>query len=91
MVDVQARNLAEGQSDVAIRGGIFEQSGFKIGASSIYDPQTGHYFAELPIAPAMLAPPEILTGYSNALRGWNAGTGTAAYAWRPVTNFGYAS
>ncbi len=91
LVDVQARNLAEGQSDVAIRGGIFEQSGFKIGASSIYDPQTGHYFAELPIAPAMLTPPDVLTGYANALRGWNAGTGTAAYAWRPVANLGYAS
>ena len=40
-VDVQARNLAEGQADVAIRGGVFENTGFKFGAFSVYDPQTG--------------------------------------------------
>lgn len=91
LVDVQARNLAEGQSDVAIRGGTFEQTGFKLGAVCLYDPQTGHYFAEIPVAPAMLGPPEILTGFENALRGWNAGTGTAAYAWRPVNTGGYGA
>ena len=53
LVDVQARNMAEGQADVSIRGGTFENTGFSIGAVPIYDPQTGHYFAELPIAPAM--------------------------------------
>src|SRR5882757_2919771 len=56
-VDVQARNLAEGQADIAIRGGTFENTGFKVGAFSVYDPQTGHYLAELPIAPAMLSSP----------------------------------
>ncbi|MBE7536866.1 MAG: TonB-dependent receptor [Opitutaceae bacterium] len=91
LVDVLARNMAEGQSDVAIRGGIFEQTGFKVGASSIHDPQTGHYFAEIPIAPAMLGAPEILTGYDNALRGWNAGAGTVAYSWRPISDHGYIS
>jgi len=90
-VDVQARNLAEGQADVAIRGGTFEQTGFRVGALSLYDPQTGHYFAEIPIAPTMLTAPSILTGFSNALRGWNAGTGTVAYAWRPIRTLGYAA
>src|SRR5687767_5689681 len=52
-VDIQARNLAEGQADVSLRGGIFENTGFQIGALTITDPQTGHYFAELPIAPAL--------------------------------------
>ena len=61
-VDVQARNLAEAQADVAIRGGVFENTGFKVGAFSVYDPQTGHYLAELPIAPAMLSTPRILRG-----------------------------
>src|SRR5438105_5558104 len=71
-VDVQARNLAEAQADVAIRGGVFENTGFKVGAFSVYDPQTGHYLAELPIAPAMLSTPRILTGASNAMGGFNA-------------------
>src|SRR4051812_14075525 len=47
-VDVQARNTAEGQADVTIRGGIFENTGFGVGAVSLTDPQTGHYYAELP-------------------------------------------
>lgn len=87
-VDVQARNLAEGQADVAIRGGIFENTGFKLGALGLYDPQTGHYFAELPVAPAMLTTPRILTGADNALGGFNAEVGSVAYGWRPITQRG---
>jgi vitamin B12 transporter len=88
LVDVQARNMAEGQADIAIRGGIFENTGFKVGALALYDPQTGHYFAEIPVAPAMLSAPEILVGAENAVRGWNANAGTVAYQWRPVRTAG---
>ena len=90
-VDVQARNLAEGQADVGIRGGVFENTGFKLGALSLYDPQTGHYFAEIPVAPAMLLTPRVLTGSDNALGGFNAGVGTVAYGWRPIEQRGEAS
>src|SRR5215831_1265583 len=58
-VDIQARNLGEAQADVTIRGGIFENTGFQAGAVTLVDPQTGHYFAEIPIAPAMLAAPQV--------------------------------
>lgn len=87
-VDVQARNLAEGQADVSIRGGVFENTGFKLGAFSVYDPQTGHYLAELPVAPAMLSSPRVLTGAANALGGFNAEVGTVAYGWLPITQRG---
>lgn len=87
-VDVQARNLAEGQADVAIRGGIFEQTGFRIGALALFDPQTGHYFAELPVAPAMLSTPRVLTGADNAAGGFNAPAGSIAYGWRPIVTRG---
>lgn len=87
-VDVQARNLAEGQADVAIRGGIFENTGFKVGSVALFDPQTGHYFAELPIAPGMLTTPKVLTGADNALGGFNAEVGTISYGWRPITRRG---
>ncbi len=90
-VDVQARNLAEGQADVAIRGGIFENTGFKLGALGLYDPQTGHYFAELPVAPAMLTTPKVLTGADNAAAGFNAQVGSVAYGWRPITARGELS
>lgn len=91
LVDVQARNLAEGQADVSIRGGLFEQTGFRIGALSLFDPQTGHYFAEIPIAPAFLEGPRVLTGYANAAQSWNAGAGSVAYRWRPVKTGGAMS
>lgn len=90
-VDVQARNLAEGQADVALRGGIFENTGFRVGAVSLYDPQTGHYLPELPIAPGMLTPPAIVVGAENSLRGFNAGVGTVASGWRAITDRGEAS
>src|SRR5690349_12581696 len=58
-VDIQGRNLAEAQADVTIRGGIFENTGFRLGGATLVDPQTGHYFVEIPVAPAMLGAPEI--------------------------------
>lgn len=89
LVDVQARNFAEGQADILIRGGTFESSGFSIGAVPIYDPQTGHYLAELPVAPAMLGAPGVRTGADNAISGWNATAGSVAYGWQPVRTGGY--
>src|SRR5471030_2750550 len=71
-VDLQTRNLPESQADIAIRGGTFENTGIRLGALPLYDPQTGHYFAEIPIAPAMLTAPAVLTGAENSIQGWNA-------------------
>jgi vitamin B12 transporter len=88
LVDVQARNLAEGQADVTIRGGIFENTGFRLGGVALYDPQTGHYFAEIPVAPSMLSAPAVLTGMDNAVRGFNANAGTIAYDWKPMRQAG---
>lgn len=84
LVDVQARNLTEAEADLTIRGGIFEQTGFRLGGSTLLDPQTGHYLAEIPVAPAMLGAPAILTGPANTLGSTNATTGTVAYDWRTV-------
>ncbi len=90
-VDVQTRNLAEGQSDIAIRGGTFENTGFKLGALPLYDPQTGHYFAEIPLAAGYLGAPRVLTGSAQATQGWNATAGAIAYDWQPVRNGGVVS
>ena len=32
-VDLQSRNMAEAQGDVTIRGGIFENTGFRVGSA----------------------------------------------------------
>lgn len=84
LVDVQGRGMAEAQADVSIRGGTFENTGFSIGALPIYDPQTGHYFAELPVAPAMLGAPAIRVGAAQAASGWNATAGGVAYGWSRI-------
>ncbi len=91
LVDVQGRNSAEGQADISIRGGTFENTGFSVGALPIYDPQTGHYFAELPVAPTMLGAPVVSTGAVGATNGWNATAGTVGYAWQPVRSGGFVS
>lgn len=90
-VDLQARNLAEGQADVTIRGGIFENTGFGIGAISLSDPQTGHYYGELPVAVFMLGAPAIITGPEHALTTFNSTVGAVKYQWRPVSNLGLAT
>src|SRR5271165_5564305 len=72
LVDIEPRNMAEAQSDVTIRGDTFENTGLKVGALSIFDPQTGHYLTELPVAPAMLGAPEILTGAGHAIDTMNS-------------------
>lgn len=87
-VDLQSRNFAEAQGDVTIRGGIFESTGFRVGSATLIDPQTGHYFAELPIAPEMLTTPSVMTGTENALYGFNSTVGTITYDWSRIADGG---
>ncbi|MBH0069350.1 TonB-dependent siderophore receptor [Pseudoalteromonas sp. NZS100] len=90
-VDLQSRNMAEAQADVTIRGGIFENTGFRVGSTTLLDPQSGHYFAEIPIAPQMLSGPDILTGADNALYGMNSSVGTVSFGWKPIITGGSVS
>ncbi|MBB1377008.1 TonB-dependent siderophore receptor [Pseudoalteromonas sp. SR43-2] len=90
-VDLQSRNMAEAQADVTIRGGIFENTGFRVGSATLLDPQSGHYFAEIPIAPQMLTGPDVLTGADNALFGMNSSVGTVSFGWKPIITGGSVS
>ncbi len=85
LTELQSRGLAEGQSDVTVRGGVFENTGFKLGAVTVMDPQTGHYTAELPLDPAFLSVPAIYQGVDGAVEGFNAAVATVAYRVAPVT------
>jgi len=91
LVDNEPRNMAEAQSDLTIRGDTFENTGLQVGALSIFDPQTGHYLMELPVAPAMLGAPEVLTGAAHAIETMNSTGGSVAYGWRPVGDVGFAT
>jgi len=84
LTELQSRGLAEGQSDVTVRGGVFENTGFKLGAVTITDPQTGHYVAELPVDPVYLTAPAIYKGIDNAIEGFNSAIATVTYGFRPV-------
>jgi vitamin B12 transporter len=87
-IDFQSRNMAEAQGDVSVRGGIFEATGFQVGAATLFDPQTGHYSTELPIAPEMLSKASVYTGADNAFHGFNSTAGTIAYQWSPIKEGG---
>lgn len=87
-IDLQSRNMAEAQGDVSIRGGIFENTGFRIGSATLIDPQTGHYFTEIPIAPEMLERHNVLTGVDNGLYGFNSTVGTVDYGWSRIVTGG---
>ena len=90
-VDVQARSFAEGQADIAVRGGIFENTGFRFGGVALVDPQTGHYGAELSVPPSMLVPVRVLTGADAAFSGFNASVATLAYDWAKISPRGEIS
>lgn len=83
--------MAEAQGDVTIRGGIFENTGFRVGSATLIDPQTGHYSAELPIAPEMLTAPKVLVAGDNALYGFNSTVGTISYGWSQIQDGGSAT
>ena len=80
LTELQSRGLPEGQADVTVRGGLFENTGFKVGAVTVMDPQTGHYFAELPVDPVSLSAPDVLQGIDNAVAGFNSNIATVNYA-----------
>jgi vitamin B12 transporter len=84
LIDAQARGLPEGQADITVRGGLFENTAFRIGAVTLVDPQTGHYAADLPIDPAMLGAPQLLTDAAHALSGFNASVATVEYGFAPI-------
>jgi len=87
-VDVQTRSMAEGQADISIQGGIFENTGMQIGGLTLLDPQTGHYVAEVPVPPTMLGAPEVRTGAVNALGSMNVNVGSVGHAWREISPAG---
>lgn len=91
LTELQSRGLAEGQSDVTVRGGVFENTGFKLGAVTIMDPQTGHYVAELAVDPALMSAPGVYKGIDNAVEGFNSAIATVSYGYRPIEEGGMIS
>ena len=91
LTEIQSRGLAEGQSDVTVRGGVFENTGFQLGTVTVMDPQTGHYVAELAVDPELMTSPAIYKGIDNALAGFNSAIATVSYGYRKVQDGGFVS
>ena len=91
LTELQSRGLAEGQSDVTVRGGLFENTGFMLGAVTVMDPQTGHYAAGLPVDPAIMTVPAIYKGIDGAVTGFNSTVATVSYGFARVTGGGTIS
>jgi len=89
-IDSQSRGLPEGQADITVRGGLFENTGFRLGAVTVFDPQTGHYAVDLPLAPALLSAPQVLTDVESAWQGFNASVATVSYGFSRVRPGGRA-
>lgn len=85
-INLQARGLPEGQADVTVRGGLFENTGFRLGAVTVTDPQTGHYAVEIPLDPAMLSSPELMTDFDNGLNAFNATVATVSYGFATISD-----
>ena len=91
LTELQSRGLAEGQADVTVRGGVFENTGFKLGAVTVMDPQTGHYVAELAVDPALMSAPGIYKGIDSAIEGFNSAIATVSYGYRTIEDGGSVS
>lgn len=90
-VDLQSRGGTGYQTDISIRGGIFEGTGLMVGGLALFDPQTGHYFSEIPLDPAFFSGARLLTGVNNAVYGFNSTAGSIDWNWGAIAPGGTIS
>lgn len=83
-VDLQARGGPAYQADLHIRGGIFSGAGVAIGGLTLFDPQTGHYFAEIPLDPGHFGKLRLRTGLRHSLGSFNATAGSLDWRWGEI-------
>jgi hypothetical protein len=83
-VDLQSRGGTRYQTDISVRGGIFEATGLMVGGLALFDPQTGHYFSEIPLSPVFFSGARLLTGVRNGLEGFNTTAGTIDWEWAAI-------
>ena len=91
LTELQTRGIAEGQSDVTVRGSLFENTGFQLGPVTVMDPQTGHYAPDLPVDPSLMTRPAIFLGLDSAIHGFNSAVATVSYGLRRIDGRGGAA
>jgi vitamin B12 transporter len=75
-VRLQRQGLGSPQADLRIRGGAFSSSGFALEGLPLFDPQTEHFHADLPLSPLLADRVRLLTGLEqfSAMSGHASGT-----------------
>ena len=75
-VRLQRQGLGDSQADLRIRGGAFSSSGFAMEGLPLFNPQTEHFHADLPLAPLLVDRVRLLTGLEQfrAMAGHASGT-----------------
>lgn len=71
-IEVQSRGPQGAQSDISIRGGTYQQVLVILDGLRLNDPNTGHFSAYIPIAPAQIDRIEVLKGAAAAIYGSDA-------------------
>ena len=71
-LEVQMRGPMGSQADIVLRGGTFQQVLILLDGLRINDPNTGHFNAYIPVAPAEIDHIEVLKGASSAIYGSDA-------------------
>lgn len=72
------QGLGSPQADLRIRGGAFSSSGFALEGLALFNPQTEHFHADLPIVPLMTESPRLLTGMEQFRQMSGHASGTVA-------------
>ncbi len=74
-IDIRHRGANSAQSDLAMRGGTFDQVLVLLNGVPLNDAQTGHYSLHLPLSPLLIERIEVLQGASAVTAGVNAFAG----------------
>ena len=83
-LETQAQGTLGTQTDLRINGSAFSGAGLAVAGLALRNPQTEHFNTELPLAPALFAPPSVDTGLANVLDSTGQLVGTAAFAFAPI-------
>lgn len=74
-LDLRQRGAAGIQSDISLRGGLFEETLIMLDGIRLQNPQTGHHNLDLPISKADIARIEIIKGPGSRAYGAHAAAG----------------
>ena len=77
-VRLERQGMGSPQADLRVRGGAFSSSGYAVEGLALFNPQTEHFQADLPLAPLMADSVRLLTGLEEFRQMSGHASGTVA-------------